>query len=112
MSNSDPRKSQNYEGIHDAMIPSLMSAVRLKTHRMITCYRRPSGIYNIPGHGQMRFIRGDPIQISPRVPRDFAVCPVTAKHNLRHINKDGIAYDALRTQDVWDEERNAGIVFG
>ena len=89
----------------DAISTDLMSEVRTKAHRMVTWYHRPGDRLLHAGHCQMGFLRRQPIRTSPGgSPQDFAVYPVTSKHNIRRVVKEAEAYDATSSEVIFGLE--------
>jgi hypothetical protein len=74
----------------DAMSATLAREVKSKAFRLLVDYKKPGFSSVKAGHGQASFIRREKIGASPGGLEEYAVIPVTAKHNIRRY--DG--YDA------------------
>jgi hypothetical protein len=74
----------------DAISATLAREVKSKAFRLLVIYKKPGLASVKAGHGQASFIRREQIGASPGGLEEYAVVPVTAKHNLRRYGE----YDA------------------
>jgi hypothetical protein len=67
----------------DAISATLAREVKSKAFRLLVDYKKPGFSSVKAGHGQASFIRREKIGASPGGLKEYAVVPVTAKHNIR-----------------------------
>eukprot|EP00978_Attheya_sp_CCMP212_P016202 scaffold42250_cov44-Attheya_sp.AAC.1 len=98
----------------------LAAEVAMKAFLLKTFFAPPGTPLARPSQGQVGFVRGaERIQSSPGGRAQYAVTPITAKHNLRHIQtkaKHGgreIVLDAMSTESYppWDHESKLYLWF-
>lgn len=88
-----------------------------KAFGLRTLFGIPGSSVTKPSQGQVGFIRGGRIPPSPGGHIQYAVTPVTAKHNLRQIRRTNLGvsqvYDAVSTETYlpWDTEVRVHLSF-
>ena len=80
-----------------------------KAFALSVYFLRPGSVISKPAEGQVGFLRGACVATSPGGKPQYAVTPVTAKHNLRHLEnseaKCAISYLP------WDESSMVSLSF-
>jgi hypothetical protein len=95
----------------------LAAAQASKAFTLRTLFGIPGSCVTKPSQGQVGFLRGDAIPPSPGGQMQYAVTPVTAKHNLRRIKPvvQGIpkTFNAVSTETYlpWDPEVRVHLTF-
>lgn len=70
-----------------AISPELALEVKSKAFRLLVSFLQEGYSTVYPGHGQAGLIRQEAINTSPGLLHDYAVIPVTAKHNIRRLEE-------------------------
>lgn len=116
------RKTQEYGPTRvdntGSMSIDLAAEVSMKAFLLKTFFAPPGVPLAKPSQGQVGFLRAEPIQSSPGGRPQFAVVPLTAKHNLRHIlsaedRTNHQEHNAVGTESYppWDKDSKLYLVF-